>query len=287
MHEFQLNIAPTAPVTSRSSVSEEPIGIIAGNGSLPILLANKFIQAGKQCYIAILSDEIDLTLYKNFSYQIFKIGMIGAIIKYFRKANVTNIVLAGGIKRMNLRSIKVDLTGSILLARILKQKFLGDDKLLSIIISFLQDKGFNVVPYYEIINANEVIITNHSPSAEDLLDIELGVKLLDNIGPLDVGQSVIVEDGYILGIEAAEGTDNLIKRCVELRKKPTGAVLVKLMKKGQDSRVDMPAVGPSTLYNLAKYQYQGLVIPAAKIIVIEPELMVQLANKHGLFIHRI
>lgn len=263
------------------------IGIIAGNGSLPILLANKLINAGQQCYIAVLSDEVDLTLYKNFSFQFFKIGMVGAIIEYFRKANVTEIVLAGGIKRVNLRSIKVDLIGSVLLAQLLKEKFLGDNKLLNIIIRFLEAKGFKVIQYYDILNAREVMMTHHSPSAEDLLDIELGVKLLNNIGFLDVGQSVIVEDGYILGIEAAEGTDNLISRCADLRKKPLGAVLVKLMKTGQDSRVDLPTVGPETIHNLAKYQYKGLAIPQDKIIIISPSLMQELANKYGLFIHRI
>lgn len=266
---------------------ENKVGIIAGNGSLPILLANKFINIGKQCYIAVLSDEIDLTFYQNFSYQFFKIGMVGAIIEYFRKANVTEIVLAGGIKRVNLRSIKVDLVGAILLAQILKQKFLGDDKLLSIITNFLETKGFKVISYYEILNATEVMLTDLVPSAEDLLDIELGGKLLDSIGLLDVGQSVVVEDGYILGIEAAEGTDNLVKRCADLRKNPTGAILVKLMKKGQDSRVDLPTVGPNTIHNLAKYQYKGVAIPHDKIIIIEPELMIELANQYGLFIHRI
>ncbi|WP_341763692.1 LpxI family protein [Candidatus Tisiphia endosymbiont of Beris chalybata] len=266
---------------------ENLVGIIAGEGNLPILLANNFIQQGKQCHIAVLSDKVDLISYRNFSYQIFKIGMVGAIIEYFHQHNVKDIVLAGGIKRVNLRSIKVDLIGSLLLARILKQKFLGDNKLLSVIIAFLQEKGFNIISYYETLNASTEIITLALPSAQDLLDIELGRKLLNNISAVDVGQSVVVEDGYIIGIEAAEGTDSLITRCAALRKKSVGGILVKGMKKGQDTRVDMPTIGLKTIHNLINNHYKGLALEKNKVIIIEPQLLIESANKYGLFIHNM
>ncbi|WP_375327010.1 LpxI family protein [Candidatus Tisiphia endosymbiont of Nemotelus uliginosus] len=269
------------------TIKSSSIGIIAGDGDLPVLLANNFRQQGKQCYIAILSAEVDGTLYKNCSYQFFKIGMVGAIIEYLNQHNVKDIVLAGKVKRVNLRSIKVDLIGSLLLARILKQTFLGDNKLLSIIIAFLQEKGFNIVSYYEMLNESNEMITQQLPSAQDLLDITLGKKLLDSISTLDVGQAVVVEDGYIIGIEAAEGTDHLITRCADLRKNSTGAILIKGMKKGQDTRVDMPTIGLQTIHNLINHQYKGIAVEKNKVVIIEPELMVELANKYGLFIHNM
>ncbi|XVN42849.1 MAG: UDP-2,3-diacylglucosamine diphosphatase LpxI [Candidatus Rickettsia vulgarisii] len=268
--------------------SNDILGIIAGTGDLPISIANNCLSQGRQYCIAIVSDEVDIVLYKNLPHQVFKIGKVGSLIEYFKQHNVKNVVFAGGIKRVNLKSIKVDLTGSILLARILKQKFLGDDKILTIIAGFLGEKGFKVISSKDVLTTNNNDITTKTlPSESDLGDIELGVKLLKNIGLIDVGQSVIVEDGYILGIEAAEGTDNLIKRCADLRKKVTGAILVKIMKDGQDSRMDMPTIGPETINNLNKYRYKGLAIQKDKVIVIDSELTKELANKYGIFIYQI
>lgn len=260
------------------------IGIIAGNGLLPISLANSFIKQGGQCYIAALEGEANPVLYKDFTHQFFKIGMVKPIIEYFRKYDVKNIILAGGVNRPNLRSIKVDLMGSRLLARILKQKFLGDDKLLSIVTDFLEEKGFRVVSSYEILRTNNDVMTIAVPSRIDNTDIELGIKLLDSIGYLDVGQSVIVDNGYIIGIEAAEGTDNLIERCSYLRKNSTGGVLIKMMKKGQDTRIDIPTIGAKTISNLANYGYKGLAIQKDKVIILEIERSIGLANECGLFI---
>jgi len=261
------------------------IGIIAGNGLLPISLAENFVKQGGQCYIAILEDaSVQSDLYKNFSHEFFKIGMVGAIIKYFRKHNVTNLIFAGGVNRPNLRSIKVDLIGSALLACILKQKFLGDDKVLTIISNFLIQEGFTIISSYEILNGNNNIITKVIPSSQDIIDIKLGVQLLNKIGEMDVGQSVIVEDGYILGIEAAEGTDNLIKRCTVLRKNPTGGVLVKMMKNSQNDKIDIPTIGLKTIENLAIYGYKGVSMQQNKVIIIDPQNVCELANKYNLFI---
>ncbi|WP_341748316.1 LpxI family protein [Candidatus Tisiphia endosymbiont of Dascillus cervinus] len=263
------------------------VGIIAGNGLLPISLANSFIKQGGQCYIASLEGEANPVLYQDFTHQFFKIGMVKPIIEYFRKYDVKNIILAGSVNRPNLRSIKVDLMGSRLLARILKQKFLGDDKLLGIVTDFLEEKGFKVVSSYEILRTNNDVMTIAVPSRIDNTDIELGIKLLDSIGYLDVGQSVIVDNGYIIGIEAAEGTDNLIERCSYLRKNSTGGVLIKMMKKGQDTRIDIPTIGAKTISNLANYAYKGLAIQKDKVIILEIERTIELANECGLFIKLI
>lgn len=259
-------------------------GIIAGSGLLPISLADIFIKQGKDCYIAALEGEANSISYKNYSHRFFKIGMIGSIINYFHKYNVKNILIVGGIKRPNLRSVKVDLVGSKLIARILKQKFLGDDTILTIIINFLEEYGFKIISSYDILTMNNKLIAETEPSEGDLTDIELGVKLLDSIGDIDVGQSVIVEDGYIIGIEASEGTDNLIKRCASLRKKATGGVLIKMMKNTQDVRIDLPTIGQETINNLAVYGYNGLAIQKNRVIIIEPEITYELANKYRLFI---
>ncbi len=286
---YSSNINDQAPLISQSNFlnSSNVLGIIAGNGLLPIVLADNFTKRGVQYYIAALEGEADPVLYKNFPHQFFRIGMVKPIINYFREHNVNIVILAGGVNRPNLQSIKVDLMGSRLIARILKQKFLGDDKILSIVIYFIEEKGFKVVSSYEILSINNDIMTLTVPSVIDNIDIELGTKLLNSIGCLDVGQSVIVDNGYIIGVEAAEGTDNLIKRCSYLRKNFTGGVLIKMMKRGQDTRVDIPTIGLKTITNLVNYGYKGLAIEKNKVIIIELKKTLELANKCGIFIKLI
>lgn len=266
------------------------IGIIAGSGELPFTIATSYASQSGKCYIAALEGETNLQLLQDVPYQSFKIGNVGAIIEYFHKFNVQKVIFAGGIKRPNFWSIKVDMIGGALLAKIIKQKFLGDDTILRIVADFLEEKGFKVISSQEILQDNFkdiTVLTTASPLPSDLIDIELGTKLLVTLSELDVGQSVIIEDGYVLGIEAAEGTDNLIKRCGVLRKKSKGGVLVKMLKLSQDIRLDIPTIGPDTIINLAEQNYNGLAISKDKVIIINPEKTIDLANSLGLFIARI
>ncbi|MCC8369634.1 MAG: LpxI family protein [Rickettsia endosymbiont of Oxypoda opaca] len=262
------------------------IGIIAGKGALPYLTANNYTKQGGKCYIAAIKGEADTDLIKDFEYKVFKIGMVGEVIHYFKKHNVQNLIFIGGVNRPNFSNLAVDRIGGLLLFRIIGQKILGDDKVLRIIANFFEGYGFKVISNNDIYKNQKYYVyntTNTLPSDSDERDIELGIKLLNHLSKLDVGQSVIIEDKYVLGIEAAEGTDNLIIRCASLRKKPKGGVLVKIPKLGQDIRLDIPAIGPDTILNLAKYNYNGIAIKANDVIIVEQELTVKLANERKIF----
>lgn len=265
------------------------IGIIAGQGLLPFLIADKYMKQGGRCYIAAIDGECDAAKIKNFNYQIFKIGMAGSIISYLRKNQVQEIIFAGSINRPNLGNLAVDKIGSILLLKVIKQKILGDDKLLRIIANYFEENGFKVISSDKILknqNLSTAMITNALPLEQDVKDIEFGLEVLSALSKMDVGQAVIIENGYVLGIEAAEGTDNLIARCAKLRKNIKGGVLVKTMKSTQDNRLDIPAIGPDTILNLAKYNYNGIAIEEDNVIIINQELTIKLANEHEIFIIR-
>lgn len=265
------------------------LGIIAGRGRLPFELASIYSSQGGKCCIALL-DEENSNLFESFNFKFFKLGNVGALIDYFKQSNIKNIVFAGGVNRPNLLSIKVDFIGAVLLARILKYQILGDDRLLRIIAAFFEEKGFKVISANEIlnfsVNKNEILTTS-KPTEQDNNDIELGKEVANILGKLDIGQSIIVEDGYVIGVEAAEGTDNLIKRCATFRKKPMGGILIKMMKSAQDSRLDIPTIGPETIRNLAYYKYKGLAIQKNKVIILEPEMTLKLANEAQIFIINI
>jgi len=263
------------------------LGIIAGKGSLPYLIVNNYAKQGGKCYIAAIEDEADIEQIKDFEYKLFKIGMVGATIKYFKEHNVQNIVFVGGINRPNFKNLSVDKTGSLLLFKIIGQKIRGDDNLLRIVADFFEGYGFKIISSSEIYQNQQCdsnIVTNNNPISSDKKDIELGMKLLKHLSKFDIGQSVIVEDGYILGIEAAEGTDNLIARCADLRKKPHGGILIKIPKLGQDDRLDLPTIGIDTIKNLAKYNYSGVAIQKNTVIIAEEERAIALANEHKIFI---
>ncbi|WP_316354783.1 LpxI family protein [Candidatus Trichorickettsia mobilis] len=267
------------------------LGIIAGRGLLPLEIAKFYAQQNGNCCIAAINNEVDVKFDPQLPYQEFAIGSVGAVIDYFKQFEVKNIIFAGGVRRPNLLAIKADLVGAKLLSKILANKFLGDDSILRVVADFFEHYGFTVISAQDVyaniimINTNNAL-TTHTPSTQDLTDIEFGKKIAIALGALDVGQSVIVEDGYVLGIEAAEGTDNLIIRCAGLRKKKTGAVLIKMPKQNQDLRLDLPTIGPDTIKLLANYKYSGLAIDH-KTIIINPKATIELANNGGIFISTI
>ena len=266
------------------------LGIIAGSGLLPSEIADLHLKQGGNVYIAALEGETDILHITKYQYKQFPIGSVGALLEYFRENNVKEIIIIGGITRPDLKSVKVDKAGSLLIAKILKEKFLGDDNILKIISDFIESKGFKVISpkaLLELGTYEKLYASNKLPSKQDQIDIELGSQVIKSLSNLDIGQSVIVADGYVLGIEAAEGTDALIRRCELLRKTERGGVLVKMAKLTQDMRLDLPTIGPDTIFYLAKHGYNGLAIQKSGVIIVKPAETIALLNEHDLFISYI
>ena len=260
------------------------LGIIAGNGNLPNELSQIYTSCGGKCYVAAL--DIGFVSDVAFSKK-FALGSVGAILEYFKESKVENVIIVGGINRPDLKSLKVDIAGSLLIAQILKKKFLGDDNILRIVTDCVESRGFKIISPRDILklsNYPSSISTLKSPSNQDCTDIELGKKVLLSLGDEDIGQSIIVCDGHVLGIEAAEGTDNLIRRCDLLRKKESGGVLVKISKSSQDARLDIPVIGPNTIFFLAKHLFNGVAIEKNGVIIIDPKETNKLLDESGLFL---
>ncbi len=261
------------------------LGVIAGKGDLPKELAKLYIANGGECFIASINPKVNLD--GDFVYKAFALGSVSGIIGYFQEMGVENIVIIGGIDRPDLTSLKLDIAGSALIARILKQKVLGDDNVLRTISEYIESKGFKVISPQKILSLSNYeidMISNKISSKQDKEDIKIGKKVITSLGEIDIGQSVIVCDGYVLGIEAAECTDNLIKRCELLRKKKNGGILVKMSKSKQDMRLDVPVIGPKTIFYLAKHGFNGVAIEKERVIVINPKQTQKLLNDNGLFI---
>lgn len=259
------------------------LGIIAGNGDLPGEIINIYMGSGGDCFVASVDKDKS---YKGVTCKKFALGEVGAILEYFKENKVEDVIIIGSIERPELRSLNVDWGGAVLLANIAKQRFLGDDNVLKMVMNHIQKQGFNVISPLDILtkNSGELISSTVHPSPSDKADIDIGLFVLKTMGNLDIGQSIIVCDGYVLGVEAAEGTDNLIRRCGSLRKKDKGGILVKKSKTGQDIRLDTPVIGTETILFLAKHGFSGLAIEKNGVIIIKPKETQKLLDENGLFL---
>ncbi|MEY3196863.1 MAG: hypothetical protein RLZZ59_229 [Pseudomonadota bacterium] len=257
----------------------EILGIIAAHGALPIIVASH----SKKAVVACLTG---ITKKSDFSEHIaeeFQIGKVSSILNFFKKHNVKNIVICGHIKRPNLSDIAVDTKGALLLSKILASKLLGDDKLLRIVAEYIEKEGFSIKSPMDYIHQKK-IVTKIKPSKRNLHDIEIGMNASKTLGSLDIGQSVIIENGVVIAVEAAEGTDELIKRSKNLAKKTKSAIVVKSMKPNQDPRLDTPVIGVNTIVMLYENNFAGIAIENSGVIVINPEDVLKKANELGIFI---
>lgn len=266
------------------------IGIISGSGILPQLVADAARSVGIKPYMILLKGSAEKHLEKNPDHQWSNVTAVGKILAYFREYDVRRIILVGGMERPPLLSLIPDLTGAKLLSRILKLDKTGDDSLLKEIIKFLEEEHFQVIGIQDIapdILTPKNILTKKVPNDRQNSDINYGYEVALNIGKLDIGQSVIVQDGEILGLEAAEGTSELIKRCAKLQRGGKGGILIKICKPSQDKRIDLPTIGIHTIEKLSSLGYAGVVLSSGDSIILNKEDVVELADKHKMFIKGI
>ena len=221
-----------------SSMDNTPsIGIIAGRGDLPILLAKALIAKEQIPIVVTLKGFADAQDFAFCHHATFKIGAVKNIFAFFQEHNVTSLMFAGKVERPKWSDLQVDVLGAQLVATILKKQILGDDSIMQSINHFVSNHGFNVIPFFDYLNKPQQLgsLGNITPSSDDLADITMAAKLIAAISPFDVGHSVIVEQKTILGLEGLEGTDGLIARCGGLKKAAFAeGILIKIAKQEQN-----------------------------------------------------
>ena len=174
------------------------------------------------------------------------------------------------------------------MARITASKIHGDNSALSIIAKFLEEHGLKVISPNSILPSLLTpagILGKIKPDQDDLKDIEIGKIVLAKLSDMDIGQATIVENSYVLGIEAAEGTDSLIKRCADLKRETMRkGVLVKMKKTMQDKRLDLPTIGTNTIDYVYKANLRGIAVNTNGSIIISLPEVITLADKYGIFV---
>lgn len=216
------------------------------------------------------------------------LGEIGKLISILKVHKVTHACFIGAVKRPSLFNLKLDKLGRTLMMRYIKQVS-GDDSLLRIIASTLEEHGIAVVGAHQL--APNLLLTaadfttSITPNAQEKISIRTGYKAAKTLGELDIGQSVIVQENVVIAVEAAEGTDKLIKRSKKLLKARKGSpILVKVKKERQDQRLDLPTIGKKTLVNCYKAGIKGVVIEKDSTLVLNQGELVDYANKKGMWL---
>ncbi|MBT4880537.1 MAG: UDP-2,3-diacylglucosamine diphosphatase LpxI [Alphaproteobacteria bacterium] len=264
------------------------LGLIAGNGELPRQVVECCQKKGRELFVIALEGQADSCLFDQYSvaHTWKRIGALGASLKALKEAAVEEVIMVGNVRRPSWKELRPDFFASKLLTTKGLKNF-GDDALLKLVIREVEKKGFKVVGVQDVLKDILMPASTLGPSepdAEALQDIERGVQILEALGQSDVGQAVVIQQGLVLGIEAIEGTQNLIKRCAEYKRAGPGGILVKLSKSGQENRVDLPTLGPDTIKQAAQSGLRGIAVEAGKTLIVNREQVEILLESQGLFL---
>jgi hypothetical protein len=262
------------------------LGIVAGGGGLPRRLVEACHQTGREVFVLALEGAADHETVADVPHAWCPIGAAGRGLALLRENKVRELVLAGGVRRPSLASLRPDWRAAKFFARV-GYRALGDDGLLSAVVAELEREGFRVIGPDQVLRAglaSEGPFGRISPDAQAVADIAQGARIARVLGSLDIGQAVVVQQGLVLGVEAIEGTDGLIRRCAGLRREGPGGVLVKVEKPGQEQRADRPTIGPQTVALAAETGLRGIAVEAGATIVLDRGEVVEAADRAGLFV---
>jgi len=267
--------------------ADGPLGILAGNGALPRRIVESCRAAGRPVFVVALEGEADQATVADVPHAWCRLGAAGTALDLLHANAVTDLVLAGGVRRPSLSALRPDWRATKFFARI-GYRGLGDDGLLSVVAISLKQEGIRVLGAEELLASDNLLpegaLGRCRPNAQACGDIEHGLRVARAIGALDIGQAVVIQQGFVLGVEAVEGTDGLLRRCAELRRDGPGGVLVKAAKPGQERRVDRPTIGPLTVNLATAAGLQGIAAEAGMTLVVDRAETIRAADQAGLFV---
>lgn len=265
-----------------SSVTTKKIGLIAGNGTFPLLLAEQAQRQGDQVVAVGLKEEADPSLEKWANPIAWhSIGQLGKTIDFFKEHGVTRAIMAGQVKHTQLfRDIVPDWRVTKMLARVANKKA---ESLLNAVTEEFEKEGIEFLPsitYLEKWVAREGLMSKRSLSTAEKQDIAFGLPLARTIAAQDIGQTLVVKDQTIVAVEAMEGTDACIRRAGEVA--GPGCVVIKVARPKQDLRFDVPVIGNRTLESMKAAGAKVLAVEAGKTLLLDLERLRTEANASDL-----
>jgi DUF1009 family protein len=269
------------------------VGLIAGWGRYPLIVAEALKSSGHEVYCLGIKDHADpllRTICDGFAWT--GLARIGRSIRFLLRNRCRDATMAGKIHKVRLYQpwawIKhlPDWRGvrTFYPHFVLRTKDRRDDTLLSAIVDAFAADGIAFQPatnYAPELLVKQGQLTRVGPTAAQCKDIAFGWNLAKEMGRLDIGQCVVVKDQTVIAVEAIEGTDECIRRAGILCR-GGGFTVVKTAKPHQDMRFDVPTVGVWTLESMAAAGGKLLAIEADRTILVDETQFVSFADRHGI-----
>jgi DUF1009 family protein len=249
--------------------------LVAGSGSLPTAFVKKAKELGDEVFVVGVKD---ITSIEANAY--LPLGKVGTLVKLLEKHNINKFVLLGKFEHKLLFSHLLTLDSLAL--RILKRaKDRRAQSLVKALMDELEEMGFEFIdpkPYLEELLAGRGTLNSVEPSSQAMEDGLFGFPIAKEIAQLDVGQTIVVKEGTVVSVEAMEGTQEAIYRAGKLAGK--GCRVIKVARKSQDFRIDVPTVGLDTLEALRHIKADALFLEAGKVYIVDKEKFLKHADKY-------
>ena len=254
------------------------LGIIAGNGAYPRLVARAARAAGvKRIVAAAFTGETDPSLTSEVdTVEWLRVGQLDRLLDFFRRMEVRDAMMAGQIAPRNLFDLRPDWKALLLLARLKRR---NAETIFGAIADELARVGVRLLPATTFLDdcvAASGLVAGPRLSRREEADVIYGFEIAREISRLDIGQTVVVKNGTVLAVEAFEGTNAAIKRGGELARKD--AIVVKVAKPNQDMRFDVPVIGVETVRTAAEAKVRVIAIEAGRTLLLEKEDLIALAR---------
>ncbi len=268
------------------------IGLLTGKGALPYHVIAGAKEAGFNM-TAVTFNGLTHSNDYNVPSQSFGLAEFGGITAYLKSHKCTHICMAGYIQRPDFTQLKPDLKALKYLPGAISAGKKGDDALLRYLMAIFEKQGFEIISPQELCRhllAGEGYLGAVQMAAEHKDDINKACAIAREMGARDIGQGAVVCGGLILAVEAQEGTDEMLKRVANLPDAKRGTqscrkgVLAKMLKPGQDSRVDLPTIGLQTIVLADEAGLSGIAVESGQAFIIDRAAVIKRADEAGIFI---
>ncbi len=257
------------------------LGIVAGSGQFPAMAARAGREAGMRVAVAGLAGNAgpDLADLAD-AWREFKLGQLASLLRFFKDNAVDTVVFAGAVNKPRALDLRPDFRAVKLMFG-LRAK--GDDAILRAVAGEFEAEGMTVASPLQLLPSLATpggVLTRLAPDEGQWDDLRLGWTRAKAMGALDVGQAVAVRSGIVLAVEAIEGTDAMVERAGALSRGPF--TVVKVVKPGQDLRIDLPAAGAATIEAMHGAGARCLGLEAGASVLFDREAALALADERGI-----
>ena len=257
------------------------IGLFLGDTDFSEAVLKKIKRLNKKYFIIDFSKNNKFKKDKN-SHRI-SIGKFGEIIKLIKEKKSKKVLFAGKIAKPKFSSLRLDLKGIYYMPSVIRAAKIGDAAIIKAIIKILANEGIKVISsifFNPELSLKKGNFSKIKPNKQDIVSIKKGQIYFNKFNNLDHIQALVVKDGKIIAREGREGTKKMLSKL----KINSNGILIKLPKKKQDLRMDLPTVGLQTLKDIKKYGLKGVVLKSKKNIFLDKTKCINFANKNKIFI---